>query len=145
MTTRIGVFALHCSEPTEWTQSQALLAEAVAREVGLALHTAELLEENRLRLGRQAALVQAAQVMTSELQVETVLQRLVVEDGLEHRSAEDVFEHVRAKDREVARAREARHVTRARRHGRLTTRKPWSRSDRLVRPRRAAGFAERNR
>jgi PAS domain S-box-containing protein len=75
----IGVFALHCSEPTEWTQSHALLAEAVAREVGLALHTAELLEENRLRLGRQAALVQAAQVMTSELQVETVLQRLVVE------------------------------------------------------------------
>ena len=75
----IGVFALHQSEPTEWTQSQALLAEAVAREVGLAIHTAELLEENRLRLGRQAALVQAAQVMTSELQVETVLQRLVVE------------------------------------------------------------------
>src|SRR5829696_2506251 len=75
----IGVFALHCSEPTEWTQSHALLAEAVAREVGLALHTAELLEENRLRLGRQAALVQAAQVMTSELEVETVLQQLVVE------------------------------------------------------------------
>ena len=74
-----GVFALHRSEPTEWTQSDVSLAEAVAREVGLALHTAELLEENRLRLGRQAALVQAAQVMTSELQVETVLQRLVVE------------------------------------------------------------------
>ena len=75
----IGVFALHCSEPTEWTQSHALLTEAVAREVGLALHTAELLEENRRRLGRQAALVQAAQVMTSELEVETVLQGLVVE------------------------------------------------------------------
>ena len=75
----IGVFALHCSKPTEWTQSHALLVEAVAREVGLALHTAELLEENRRRLGRQAALVQAAQVMTSELEVETVLQRLVVE------------------------------------------------------------------
>ncbi|MGH3063047.1 MAG: GAF domain-containing protein, partial [Gaiellaceae bacterium] len=75
----IGVFALHCSEPTEWTQSQGQLVEAVAREVGLALHTAELLEENRLRLARQAALVQAAQVMTSELQVETVLERLVVE------------------------------------------------------------------
>ncbi len=74
-----GVFALHRSEATTWTQSEILLAEAVAREVGLALHTAELLEENRLRLGRQAALVQAAQVMTSELQVETVLQRLVVE------------------------------------------------------------------
>jgi PAS domain S-box-containing protein len=75
----IGVFALHRGEPTEWTQSEVSLAEAVAREVGLALHTAKLLEENRQRLGRQAALVQAAQVMTSELQVETVLERLVVE------------------------------------------------------------------
>lgn len=75
----IGVFGLHRLQPTEWNQSEISLAEAVAREVGLALHTAELLEENRRRLDRQAALVQAAQVMTSELQVETVLQRLVVE------------------------------------------------------------------
>jgi PAS domain S-box-containing protein len=75
----IGVFALHRAETTEWKQSEIRLAEAVAREVGLALHTARLLEENRRRLDRQAALVQAAQVMTSELQVETVLQRLVVE------------------------------------------------------------------
>ncbi|HEU4942379.1 MAG TPA: GAF domain-containing protein [Gaiellaceae bacterium] len=75
----IGVFGLHRSEQTEWTQSEISLAEAVSREVGLALHTAQLLEENRRRLDRQAALVQAAQVMTSELQVETVLQRLVVE------------------------------------------------------------------
>ncbi|HEX2292942.1 MAG TPA: GAF domain-containing protein, partial [Gaiellaceae bacterium] len=75
----IGVFGLHRLHPTEWTQSEISLAEAVAREVGLALHTARLLEENRQRLDRQAALVQAAQVMTSELEVETVLQRLVVE------------------------------------------------------------------
>ena len=54
------------------------LAEAVTREVGLAIHTAQLLEENRKRLDRQAALVQAAQAM-AKLRVETVLQRLVVE------------------------------------------------------------------
>ena len=75
----IGAFALHRAELTEWTQAEITLAEAVAREVGLTLHTAQLLNENRRRLDRQAALVQAAQVMTSELQVETVLQRLVVE------------------------------------------------------------------
>src|ERR671922_216791 len=75
----IGAFGLHRAETTEWTQSEISLAEAVARKVGLAVHTARLLEENRRRLDRQAALVQAAQVMTSELEVETVLQRLVVE------------------------------------------------------------------
>ncbi|HEY8193021.1 MAG TPA: GAF domain-containing protein [Gaiellaceae bacterium] len=75
----IGVFGLHRGETTEWTEAEISLAEAVAREVGLALHTAQLLEENQRRLDRQAALIQAAQVMTSELQVETVLQRLVVE------------------------------------------------------------------
>ena len=75
----IGVFGLHRPDLTEWTAAEISLAEAVAREVGLALHTAQLLEENRRRLERQAALVQAAQVMTSELRVETVLERLVVE------------------------------------------------------------------
>jgi len=75
----IGVFGFHRATVTEWTPAEISLAEAAAREVGLAIHTAQLLDENRRRLGRQAALVQAAQVMTSELQVETVLQRLVVE------------------------------------------------------------------
>jgi len=75
----IGVLGLHRSEPSMWSAAETLLAEAVARELGLALHTAQLLEENRTRLDRQSALVQAAQVMTSELRVETVLQRLVVE------------------------------------------------------------------
>ena len=75
----IGVFGLHRSEAGPWLPSEIALAEAVARELGLALHTAQLLEENKRRLDRQAALVQAAQVMTSELRVETVLQRLVVE------------------------------------------------------------------
>jgi PAS domain S-box-containing protein len=75
----IGVFGLHRSEAGPWLPSEISLAEAIARELGLAIHTAQLLEENKRRLDRQAALVQAAQVMTSELRVETVLQRLVVE------------------------------------------------------------------
>jgi PAS domain S-box-containing protein len=75
----IGVFGLHRNEAGPWLPAEISLAEAVGREFGLAIHTAQLLEENKQRLDRQAALVQAAQVMTSELRVETVLQRLVVE------------------------------------------------------------------
>jgi PAS domain S-box-containing protein len=75
----IGAFGLHRGEARPWSAAEISLAEAVAREVGLAIHTAQLLEENKTRFERQAALVQAAQVMTSELRVETVLQRLVVE------------------------------------------------------------------
>jgi PAS domain S-box-containing protein len=75
----IGALGLHRAEAQSWSSAQVSLAEAVSREVGLALHNAQLLEENRTRLDRQTALVQAAQVMTSELRVETVLQRLVVE------------------------------------------------------------------
>ncbi|MGH3081784.1 MAG: GAF domain-containing protein [Gaiellaceae bacterium] len=75
----IGAFGLHRSEAGPWLPAEISLAEAVARELGLAIHTAQLLEENERRLAQQAALVQAAQVMTSELRVETVLQRLVVE------------------------------------------------------------------
>jgi PAS domain S-box-containing protein len=75
----IGALVLHREEAQPWSPTDAALAESVAREIGLALHTAQLLEENQKRLERQAALVQAAQVMTSELRVETVLQRLVVD------------------------------------------------------------------
>ena len=75
----IGVFVLHRSEPGSWADAEISLAEAVAREVGIAIHAAQLLEENALRLGHQTALLKAAQVVTSELRLETVLQRLVVE------------------------------------------------------------------
>jgi PAS domain S-box-containing protein len=75
----IGVLGLHRSEVHAWSAAEISVAEAVGHEVGLALNTAQLLEENQTRLDRQSALVQAAQVMTSELRVETVLQRLVVE------------------------------------------------------------------
>jgi PAS domain S-box-containing protein len=75
----IGVFGLHRSEPTQWSPSEISLAEAAAREVGLAIHSARLLEENQRRLEGQSALLKAAQALTSELRLESVLQRLVIE------------------------------------------------------------------
>ena len=75
----IGVLGLHRPEPGSWAPADVLLAEAVAREIGLALHTARLLDENERRLGEQTALLKAAQTVTSELELETVLQRLVDE------------------------------------------------------------------
>ncbi|HSB40011.1 MAG TPA: GAF domain-containing protein [Gaiellaceae bacterium] len=75
----IGMLGLHRSEPGPWAPADVQLAEAVAREIGLALHTARLLEENERRLGEQAALLKAAQTVTSELELGSVLQRLVDE------------------------------------------------------------------
>jgi PAS domain S-box-containing protein len=51
----IGVFGLHRREVTVWTEEEIALAEAVAREVGLAIHTARLLQENQRRLQQQRA------------------------------------------------------------------------------------------
>jgi GAF domain-containing protein len=75
----IGVFGLHRSEPGDWSEAEVALAEAVARELGIAIHAAQLLVENTQRLDHQTALLKAAQVVSSELRLETVLQRLVVE------------------------------------------------------------------
>jgi PAS domain S-box-containing protein len=75
----IGTFALHRGDTRPWTSDEIALTEAVGREVGFALHVARLLDENRRRLDRQSALLHAAQVLTSDLRLETVLQRLVEE------------------------------------------------------------------
>jgi PAS domain S-box-containing protein len=75
----IGVLGLHRPQPGPWDSSEIELAEAVARELGLALHTARLLEENRRRLGEQSGLLAASHVVTSELEFEVVIQRLVDE------------------------------------------------------------------
>jgi len=50
----IGVFGLHRSDPHQWTVPERTLLESVAREVGLAIHTAKLLEENAKRLEQSA-------------------------------------------------------------------------------------------
>src|SRR4029453_12398371 len=73
----IGVLALHRPDRHPWSESEIGLAEAVARELGIGIHTARLLRENELRLAQQRALLQAAQVVTGELRVDTVLQLLV--------------------------------------------------------------------
>jgi two-component system, OmpR family, phosphate regulon sensor histidine kinase PhoR len=75
----IGVFALHRAEARPWSTGEISLAEAVARELGLAVHTAQLLSQNRRRLEEQAALLKAAQVLTSDLRFDSVIQRLVHE------------------------------------------------------------------
>jgi two-component system phosphate regulon sensor histidine kinase PhoR len=75
----IGVLGLHRPEPTCWSPGEGQLAEAVARELGLAVHTARLLDENRRRLKQESALLKAAEAIASELELLPVLQRLVDE------------------------------------------------------------------
>jgi PAS domain S-box-containing protein len=59
-----------------WSKSDLALLEGVAAEIGLALRLARLLEENEERLGQQSALLRAAHVLSSELDLPVVLQRL---------------------------------------------------------------------
>ena len=75
----IGVFSLHRGEVRPWEAGEIALAEAVARELGLAIHTARLLGENEQRLRQQETLIKAAQVLTSDLHFESVITRLVQE------------------------------------------------------------------
>jgi PAS domain S-box-containing protein len=75
----IGVFALHRTTAGPWSASEIGVAEAVAREAGIALHISRLLGENEEQLRLQKSLFRAAQNLTSELELETVLQRLVDE------------------------------------------------------------------
>jgi len=75
----IGVLVIHRSTAGPWTEGEVALIESVGRELALAINSARLLEENRQRLLEQTALLRAAQVVTSELELEAVLQRLVDE------------------------------------------------------------------
>src|SRR5215212_7499263 len=59
--------------------SEQILVDTLSREVALAVQTARLLAENQRRLEQQSALLSAAQVVTSELELDAVLQRLVQE------------------------------------------------------------------
>ena len=75
----IGVFAAQRGEARRWTSDEIALIEAVAQEVGLAIHAGRLLQENRRRLDEQTALLEAAQVLTEDLDPDRVLGRLVAE------------------------------------------------------------------
>jgi PAS domain S-box-containing protein len=74
---RIGTLRV---EPAESLgEGEQLLLGAVVRELGLALQTARLVHVNQRRLEQQGALLEASQVVTSELELEVVLERLVEE------------------------------------------------------------------
>jgi PAS domain S-box-containing protein len=75
----IGVLTAHRDSPRAWSNGDVALLEAVAAEAGLAIRLGRLLDENRDRLGQQSALLRAAQVLSGELELDTVLQRLADE------------------------------------------------------------------
>ncbi len=73
----IGALAAHASTVRRWSEDDVAFIEAIARELGIALHTAGLLEENRRQLEEQNALLAATEAMANELELDSVLaQRL---------------------------------------------------------------------
>ena len=77
----IGVLALHRATPGPWSDSDVSLAEAMAREAGIALETGRLLRDSERRLAEQQALLKAGEALTSDLHFDTVIERLVEELG----------------------------------------------------------------
>jgi PAS domain S-box-containing protein len=76
---QLGVLTAHRGDPGVWTQADLALLEGIAVEVGLALRLAHLIDENRERLGERSALMRAAEVVSGELELTAVLQRLADE------------------------------------------------------------------
>jgi two-component system phosphate regulon sensor histidine kinase PhoR len=73
----IGALAAHTSEVRRWSDDDIAFIEAIARELGIALHTAGLIDENKRRLEEQKALLVATEAMANELELDSVLaQRL---------------------------------------------------------------------
>src|SRR5205085_2103643 len=88
----IGVLGLHGAAAGPWSAGEVALTGAVARELALAIHSTRLLEENERRLTEQTSLLRASQVLTSELELDAVLQRLVDEvAGLLRGEAADCY------------------------------------------------------
>jgi GAF domain-containing protein len=88
----IGVLGFHRTEPGPWLGSDVALAEAVAREVGLVLHSARVLAESERRVMQESALLRATENVTSELEAANLLQRLVDEvAGLLEGDAADCY------------------------------------------------------
>src|SRR6266566_6703688 len=75
----IGVLSAHRDSPRAWSRGDLTLLEAVAAEAGAGIRLSRLLAENREQLAQQTALLRAAQVLSGELDLAAVLQRLVDE------------------------------------------------------------------
>ena len=74
---RIGALVVERAESLD--AGEMFLVGTVANEIGASLQTAWLLAENQRRLEQQGALLHAAQVVTSELDLDSVLKLLVEE------------------------------------------------------------------
>ena len=72
----IGILALHRSERHEWTTDEVALTEAVAREIGLAIHVARLVRENERRLAQQTAFFRIAAMLGESLSLPATLDAL---------------------------------------------------------------------
>jgi PAS domain S-box-containing protein len=72
----IGVLALHRARPGHWTQEQISLTEAVAREIGLALHVARLLRENQRGIAQQSAFFRIAALLGQSLSLSATFEAL---------------------------------------------------------------------
>ena len=74
-----GVLSLQRPDPGSWSPTDVALAEAVAREVAIALDTRALLRDRERRLAEQQALLKAGEALTSDLRFDVVIERLVEE------------------------------------------------------------------
>jgi PAS domain S-box-containing protein len=72
----IGVLALHHKQAGRWTRAQVALTEAVAREIGLAIHVARLLRENNRRIAQQGAFFRIAAMLGQSLSLSATLDAL---------------------------------------------------------------------
>jgi PAS domain S-box-containing protein len=72
----IGVLALHRTEPGQWTREEVALTEAVAREIGLAIHVARLLRDNERRIAQQSAFFRVAAMLGQPLSLGATLDAL---------------------------------------------------------------------
>ena len=72
----IGVLALHRAERREWTPDEIALTEAVAREIGLAIHVARLVRENERRIAQQNAFFRIAAMLGESLSLSATLDAL---------------------------------------------------------------------
>jgi PAS domain S-box-containing protein len=75
----LGVLALHRSDDAPWSDTDVALAEAVAREIAIALDTRALLRDRDRRLAEHQALLAAGKALTSDLRFDAVIDRLVEE------------------------------------------------------------------
>src|SRR5436190_1633240 len=72
----IGILALHRLEPGRWTPEERSLTEAVAREIGLAVHVAGLLRDNERRIAQQSAFFRIAEMLGQPLSLSATLDAL---------------------------------------------------------------------